>query len=116
MKKKIKKVLTGICLAVALLLCGIPAPKVSAAYTSCLDVRDYGVHRYSQRTYVYNMGEVKREFLDGYILNERGRQTVVLNYKVTYKMMRLSFCVCGLGKTEYYEDYGYVTETTVYYR
>ena len=111
MKIKIKKVLTGICLAVALLLCGIPAPKVSAVYDTCLDVRDYGYHRYTMRTYVYNQGVISKNLQRKVVISDGRHAYEIREYMVTRLWMRLSICICGLGRTEYYTTVEYVTET-----
>ncbi|MCR4597816.1 MAG: hypothetical protein K5678_02135 [Acetatifactor sp.] len=115
MKKKIKKVLTGICLAVALLLCGIPAPKVSAAYDTCLDVRDYGYHRYTMRTYEYDQHRSIEIETKESLFFYNGHFYATREYDVFHEWKRVEICICGLGKESPFYKISTRKETVMLY-
>ena len=100
MKLRIKKIVLGICLALALVVNSGGVLMANAA--TCWDVRDYGYHRYSQRTYVYDQGEADYLVYTSPIVDHG----VIVAYANTYYYgrlyLRLDICVCGLGRSNYY--------------
>lgn len=88
-----KKIIFTVLLIGSILL----APLKSIAAGNCLDIRDYGYHRYKQRTYIVRV-----------IMNEiRGCTPYGLHVK--YIDERQDECVCGLRTSvyTYSKDYYY---------
>lgn len=76
MKKRIKKTI-----ALLILMVSVLGTSITALAASCLDVRDYGYHRYAQRTYYIDSNEVM------------GMNNGVVHYVVTREIW--GECVCG---------------------
>ena len=99
MKLRLKKIVLGICLALALVVNSGGA--ITANAVSCLDVRDYGCHRYAERHYAYYDG-VKEIYAGRIPIVVQG---TIVNYAKRYYICDayhyIDFCMCGLAR-EYY--------------
>lgn len=107
MKLRIKKIVLGICLALALVVNSGGALMVNAA--TCWDVRDYGYHRYSQRKYVYDHGNAEYCEYRSPVLIQGTNVTVGWAYTYYYGRLyyHIDVCICGLANTYYvFDKYG----------
>lgn len=81
-----KKTLGGILLSLVLVL----SISINVFGATCLDVRDYGYHRYNQR-YIDICEEERSEVY---------RDASVIRYTVTVR--RIYICVCGAQMVDFY--------------
>ncbi len=113
MKLRIKKIVLGICLALALVVNSGGALMVNAA--TCWDVRDYGKHRYAERRYVYDWGDTEFCAYKSRVICEG--ETVGWAYTHYYgrHYKHIDICICGLAD-EYiiFEKYGEWVEFVFY--
>ncbi|MCR4677644.1 MAG: hypothetical protein K5679_02685 [Lachnospiraceae bacterium] len=83
---------------IALLALTIIAGSAStvAAATSCLDVRDYGSHRYAQQSNTY--------LLSSTVMGSDGHG----NFVVYDDYLKVDICICGESRENRYTDVRYV--------
>ena len=98
MRAFLKKGFWGLCLAM-IILAGFPT--ISRA-DGCLDVRDYGYHRYNNRCYDTLLSRTKKQDNETYLYvkDSDGNDMIetITKYKVTEVYQRTWCCVCGKEK------------------
>ena len=84
---------------------------IHANAAQCLDVRDYGYHRYNYRTYEGGTAEIEVNRRDENVVtyDSKGRRKEEMHTVATMRVFRYYtyICVCGLGYSEAKIDHDY---------